>query len=53
MTLPLGLSTLNGEYNTEWNAIMAGSVLSIVPILLLYLVAQRHIVESIAQAGLK
>ncbi|HVU91782.1 MAG TPA: carbohydrate ABC transporter permease [Jatrophihabitans sp.] len=53
MTLPLGIATLNGEYNVEWNAIMAGSVLSIVPMLLLYLVAQRHIVESVAQAGLK
>lgn len=53
MTLPLGLATLNGEHQTEWNAVMAGSVMSIVPMLLLYLVAQRHIVQSVAQAGLK
>jgi multiple sugar transport system permease protein len=53
MTLPLGLASLNGEHGTEWNAIMAGSVVSIVPMLLLYVVAQKHIVQSVAQAGLK
>ncbi|MFG2042467.1 carbohydrate ABC transporter permease [Dactylosporangium sp. NPDC048998] len=53
MTLPLGLASLSGEYTIQWNAIMAGSVVSIVPILALYAVAQKHIVQSVAQAGLK
>lgn len=53
MTLPLGLASLSGEYSTQWNAIMAGSVVSIVPMLALYAVAQKHIVQSVAQAGLK
>jgi multiple sugar transport system permease protein len=53
MTLPLGLASLSGEYSTQWNAIMAGSVVSIVPILILYAFAQKHIVQSVAQAGLK
>jgi multiple sugar transport system permease protein len=53
MTLPLGLASLNGEHGTQWNAIMAGSVVSVVPMLLLYVVAQKHIVQSVAQAGLK
>jgi multiple sugar transport system permease protein len=53
MTLPLGLATLSGQYTTQWNAIMAGSVVSIVPMLLLYVVAQKHIVQSVALAGLK
>jgi len=53
MTLPLGLASLSGEFTTNWSAIMAGSVVSIVPLLLLFLVAQKHIVQSIAQAGLK
>lgn len=53
MTLPLGLASLSGEYTTQWNAIMAGSVVSIVPMLLLYVVAQKHIVQSVARAGLK
>ncbi|HKD96207.1 MAG TPA: carbohydrate ABC transporter permease [Micromonosporaceae bacterium] len=53
MTLPLGLSSLSGEHTTEWSAIMAGSVVSILPILALYVFAQKHIVQSVAQAGLK
>jgi multiple sugar transport system permease protein len=53
MTLPLSLSTLSGQFTTQWNVVMAGSVLSIVPIILLYLVAQRHIVQSVALSGLK
>ncbi|MER7275121.1 carbohydrate ABC transporter permease [Dactylosporangium sp. NPDC000244] len=53
MTLPLGLSTLSGQYSNQWNAIMAGSVVSIVPMLVLYALAQKHIVQSVANAGLK
>ncbi|WP_432991678.1 carbohydrate ABC transporter permease [Dactylosporangium sp. CA-233914] len=53
MTLPLGLASLSGEYTIQWNAIMAGSVVSILPVLALYAVAQKHIVQSVAQAGLK
>ncbi len=53
MTLPLGLSTLQGQYTTEWSVVMAGSVVSIVPIALIYLVAQRHIIAGFAHTGIK
>jgi multiple sugar transport system permease protein len=53
MTLPLGLDTLHGQHLTEWDVVMAGSVVSIVPITLLYLFAQRHIIAGIAQTGIK
>jgi multiple sugar transport system permease protein len=53
MTLPLGVASFAGEHSVQWDAIMAGSVVSIIPILLLYVAAQRHIVQSIALAGLK
>ncbi|GGL89529.1 carbohydrate ABC transporter permease [Nakamurella endophytica] len=53
MTLPLGLSTLHGQYTTQWNVVMAGSVFSIIPIAVLYLVAQRHIITGLAHTGLK
>ncbi|MFF3783890.1 carbohydrate ABC transporter permease [Streptomyces sp. NPDC001933] len=52
-TLPLGLSSLQGQFTTQWNVVMAGSVISVVPMLLLYLFAQKHIVRSIATTGLK
>lgn len=53
MTLPLALSALHGQFSTEWNVVMAGSVLSIAPILLLYAFAQRYVVESMTTTGLK
>ncbi|TCO56049.1 carbohydrate ABC transporter permease [Actinocrispum wychmicini] len=53
MTLPLGLSTLQGQFTTEWDVVMAGSVLSIVPIAVVYLLAQRHIIAGVATTGIK
>lgn len=53
MTLPLGLSTLQGQFTTRWDVVMAGSVVSIVPIALVYLAAQRHVIAGIAHTGLK
>lgn len=53
MTLPLGLATLQGQFTTEWNVVMAGSVVSIVPIAIVYLLAQRHIIAGMAHTGIK
>jgi multiple sugar transport system permease protein len=53
MTLPLGLATLKGQYTTEWDVVMAGSVMSIIPIAVIYLFAQRHIIEGMSHTGLK
>lgn len=53
MTLPVGLSLLLGRYSTAWNVIMAGSALSALPILALYVFAQRHVVRGIASTGIK
>lgn len=53
MTLPLGLSTLQGQFTTQWDVVMAGSVVSIVPIAIVYLLAQRHIIAGVATTGIK
>ena len=55
MTLPLALSTLQGVYpgQTQWNLIMAGSVITVAPMLLVFLLAQRWVVEGITTSGLK
>jgi multiple sugar transport system permease protein len=53
MTLPLGLSTLQGQFTTQWDVVMAGSVVSIVPIAVVYLLAQRHIIAGVAHTGIK
>lgn len=53
MTLPLGLASLQGRFSTAWNLVMAGSTLSLLPIVAVYLVAQRYVVQGVAQSGLK
>jgi multiple sugar transport system permease protein len=53
MTLPLGLATLQGQFTTQWDVVMAGSVVSIVPIAIVYLLAQRHIIAGVAHTGIK
>ena len=53
MTLPLGLATLRGQFTSEWDVVMAGSVVSIVPIAIVYLLAQRHIIAGMAHTGIK
>src|SRR5690242_17336972 len=51
--LQLGLSTLQGAHSTEWNLLMAGTVMSQIPILLAFLFAQRWFIWSIAFTGIK
>jgi multiple sugar transport system permease protein len=51
--LQLGLATLQGAHNTQWNLLMAGTVMSQIPMLAVFLVAQRWFIRSIAFTGMK
>ncbi len=53
MTLPVGLSNLQGRYTTAWNLVMAGATVAVVPILFVYLVAQKYVVRGVTLSGLK
>ncbi|MED5019450.1 carbohydrate ABC transporter permease [Paenibacillus chibensis] len=53
MTLPLGLSKLQGRWATEWNVLMAGNVVSFIPIFIVYLFAQKHFIKGITMSGIK
>jgi multiple sugar transport system permease protein len=53
MTLPVGLATLRGQWLTEWNLVMAGTVITIIPMFLLYLFAQKYLVQGYVMSGLK
>jgi multiple sugar transport system permease protein len=53
MTLPLGLSSLSSRFVTDWNLLLAGATISIVPIVAVYLFAQRYILQGVAMSGLK
>jgi multiple sugar transport system permease protein len=52
-TLPVGVAGMVGQYSTDWGLLMAGATLSVVPILAIYVAAQRYFVEGITMTGLK
>lgn len=53
MTLPIALSTLNGQYATEYNVLMAGSLISMIPIILIYCFAQKYFKDGMMAGGVK
>jgi multiple sugar transport system permease protein len=52
-TMPVGLSTLQGQYTFDYGKLMAGALVLTLPVLLLYVLSQRYIIRSIATTGLK
>ncbi len=55
MTLPVGLAKLQGGPRalTQWNMVMAGAVITVLPILIAYLLAQKWFVRSVTLSGIK
>ena len=53
MTLQLGLTTFQGTHQTSTNLLMAANVMSMLPVLLLFFLAQRFFIRGIATTGLK
>ena len=52
-TVPVGLAFLQGQYTTDYSALMAMALLSTLPMVLVFAVFQRYLVEGIATTGLK
>lgn len=52
-TLPVGLQLLNSQHSTDWTTLMAGDVIALIPVVAVYLVAQRYFVEGITVTGVK
>lgn len=52
-TLPLALAALQGQYTTRWDVVMAGSVVTILPMFAVYVFAQKYVIQSVAGSGLK
>jgi multiple sugar transport system permease protein len=53
MTLTIGLASFQGLHATRWDLLMAGSTLSVIPILIVYVLAQKYFVRGITVGGLK
>jgi multiple sugar transport system permease protein len=52
MTLPLGLATFQSAHSVEWTLLMAGNVMSLAPMIVIFFAAQRYFVRSVAATGL-
>ncbi|MEF2877340.1 MAG: carbohydrate ABC transporter permease [Blautia sp.] len=52
-TIQLGLAAFRTQYGSEYGLIMAGTVCALIPMLLIFIVGQRYLVEGIAFSGLK
>jgi ABC-type glycerol-3-phosphate transport system permease component len=51
--ISVGLSFFRGRYGVEWNLLMSATLVSIMPVLILYFLAQRHLIGGLAAVGLK
>jgi multiple sugar transport system permease protein len=52
-TLPLGLTTFQGQHTQDLSAIMAGDVITTLPVLLAFLLAQRTFIQSLTSSAVK
>ncbi len=53
LTLPVGLTKLQGAYTIDYPVIMAGAVIASLPVLILYTFVQRYVIEGVASGGVK
>lgn len=53
MTIPVGLATVQGSFGQRYSDIQAGALLGALPLIVLYLIFQRQIVEGVTGSGLK
>jgi len=51
-TLPVGLAAFQGQFRVEWHLLMAGSVIALVPILVIYIIGQKWFVRGITLSGM-
>jgi multiple sugar transport system permease protein len=49
-TVQLGLTTFQGQHRTEWSSLMAGTVLTTAPVLVIFLIGQRRFVQALTGA---
>jgi multiple sugar transport system permease protein len=52
-TLPVGLAFFSGEFQTEWEMVMTGASVATIPVLIVFFIFQKQIVEGISLTGLK
>lgn len=53
MTLSAGLAYMNGQYTTNYPAMMAGAVMAVLPLLIAFAIFQKQFIEGVAMSGIK
>jgi multiple sugar transport system permease protein len=52
-TLPLGLAMFKGMLKVEWGPLMAGSILALLPVVIVFFLVQKYFVEGVKMSGIK
>ena len=52
-TIPVGIALFSGEAGTAWNLIMATNALAIIPVLIVFFIFQKQIIEGVVLTGTK
>jgi len=52
-TLPVGLASLVGQFNTDYGAQMAGALLSVLPVIVIFLSLQRYFIQGLTAGAVK
>ena len=52
-TLPLSIYNFAGLYHTQWNLIFAGAIITVIPVLLIYVFGQRYIIAGLTSGAVK
>ena len=52
-TIQLGLATFSSQYNTQYNLIMAGTVCSMIPMIVIFCIGQKYLLQGMSFSGLK
>lgn len=52
-TLPIGIMALRDQHSVQWNLIFAGTMISLIPVLIIYFVFQKYFIKTVSEGGLK
>ena len=52
-TLPIGIMGLKGQFSVQWNILFAGTMISLLPVLVIYVIFQKYFIQSVSEGGLK
>jgi alpha-1,4-digalacturonate transport system permease protein len=52
-TVPLGLNLMKGQFETDWTGLMSMGLLSIVPVIVVFVFFQRYFIEGFVRSGMK